>query len=57
MAKNSEKPTIKIPKGNLTYDDWLEFFRKRSAGENEREVDELKDILPHDGYAALKRWL
>ena len=40
MAKNSEKPTINIPRGNLTYDDWLEFFRKRSAGENEREVEE-----------------
>lgn len=54
--KKAEK-SIKLPKGELSYDDWLEFFRKRTAYDNERELEELKKKLPQDGYAALQRWL
>lgn len=47
---------IELPNGDLTYDDWLEFFRKQPMG-NIEEIQQLKNEMPVEGWAALKRWL
>ena len=41
---------------DYTYDEWLEFFRKQPAG-CLSEYEKLKNTIPTEGYAALKRWL
>lgn len=46
---------IKLPDKELDYDQWLEFFRKQPAG-NLVKFELLKNIIPTEGYAALKRW-
>lgn len=46
---------IKLPEKELDYDEWLEFFRKQPAGKL-AEFERLKNIIPTEGYAALKRW-
>ena len=46
---------IKLPDKELDYDQWLEFFRKQPAG-NLVKFERLKNIIPTEGYAALKRW-
>ena len=45
----------KLPEKELDYDEWLEFFRKQPAGKL-AEFERLKNIIPTEGYAALKRW-
>ncbi len=47
--------TIKLPEEELDYDQWLEFFRKQPAG-NLAKFERLKNEIPTEGYAALKRW-
>lgn len=47
--------TIKLPDQELDYDQWLEFFRKQPAG-NLTKFERLKNEIPTEGYAALKRW-
>lgn len=44
-----------LPEKELDYDQWLEFFRKQPAG-NLVKFERLKNIIPTEGYAALKRW-
>jgi len=46
---------IKLPGDGLDYDQWLEFFRKQPAG-NLAKFERLKNEIPTEGYAALKRW-
>lgn len=46
---------IKLPEEELNYDQWLEFFRKQPAGRL-AEFEQLKNVIPTEGYAALKRW-
>lgn len=46
---------IKLPKQEYDYDQWLEFFRKQPAGKL-AEFERLKNEIPTEGYAALKRW-
>ena len=46
---------IKLPKEELDYDQWLEFFRKQPAG-CLAQFERLKNVIPTEGYAALKRW-
>lgn len=44
-----------LPEKELDYDQWLEFFRKQPAGKLS-EFERLKNEIPTEGYAALKRW-
>lgn len=44
-----------LPKKELDYDEWLEFFRKQPAGRL-AQFERLKNVIPTEGYAALKRW-
>lgn len=46
---------IELPKKELDYDQWLEYFRKQPAGKL-AEFERLKNVIPTEGYAALKRW-
>lgn len=46
---------IELPKEELDYDEWLEFFRKQPAGRL-AQFERLKNEIPTEGYAALKRW-
>lgn len=46
---------IKLPEEELDYDQWLEYFRKQPAGKLP-EFERLKNVIPTEGYAALKRW-
>ena len=46
---------ISLPKEELDYDMWLEYFRKQPAGKL-AEYERLKNEIPTEGYAALKRW-
>lgn len=50
-----EPTEVKLPATDLDYDQWLEFFRKQPAG-NLSEFERLKNDIPTEGYAALKRW-
>jgi hypothetical protein len=43
-------------KKKYSYDDWLEFFRKKSFDELVKISEEGKAYLPVDGYSALMRW-
>ena len=47
---------IKLPKNEMDYDEWLEFFRKQPAGKL-AQFERLKNEIPTEGYAALKRWV
>ena len=47
---------IELPKVEMDYDQWLEFFRKHPAG-NLTKFERLKNEIPTEGYAALKRWV
>lgn len=49
------KNSVELPKQELDYDQWLEFFRKQPAGKLS-EFERLKNQIPTEGYAALKRW-
>ena len=49
------KDGVELPKQELDYDQWLEFFRKQPAGRLS-EFERLKNEIPTEGYAALKRW-
>lgn len=55
-GKSRKNKELKLPKGKLDYDEWLEFFRKQPADTLSR-YERLKDKIPVEGYAALKRWL
>lgn len=44
-----------LPEKELDYDEWLEFFRKQPAGRL-AQFEGLKNEIPTEGYAALKRW-
>lgn len=44
-----------LPEKELDYDEWLEFFRKQPAGRL-AQFERLKNVIPTEGYAALKRW-
>lgn len=46
---------VSLPKQEFDYDQWLEFFRKQPAGRLS-EFERLKNEIPTEGYAALKRW-
>lgn len=46
---------IKLPDQELDYDQWLEYFRKQPAGML-AQFERLKNEIPTEGYAALKRW-
>ena len=46
---------ILLPDKELDYDEWLEFFRKQPAGSLSK-FERLKNVIPTEGYAALKRW-
>jgi hypothetical protein len=46
---------LKLPQKELDYDEWLEFFRKQPAGRL-AQFERLKNVIPTEGYAALKRW-
>ena len=46
---------VKLPGEEFDYDQWLEFFRKQPAG-NLSKFEKLKNEIPTEGYAALKRW-
>lgn len=46
---------IVLPEQELDYDQWLEFFRKQPAGKLS-QFERLKNEIPTEGYAALKRW-
>ena len=46
---------LKLPEKELDYDEWLEFFRKQPAGRL-AQFERLKNVIPTEGYAALKRW-
>ena len=50
-----KEDTVKLPSEELDYDAWLEFFRKQPAGKL-AEYERLKNDIPVEGYAALKRW-
>ena len=54
MAKIDEAYKL-LPQKELDYDEWLEFFRKQPAGKLS-EFERLKNEIPTEGYAALKRW-
>ncbi len=47
---------IKLPENELDYDQWLEYFRKQPAGKL-AQFERLKNNIPTEGYAALKRWI
>ena len=49
------KTEVELPKEELDYDQWLEFFRKQPAGKL-AQFERLKNEIPTEGYAALKRW-
>lgn len=49
------KDEVELPKKELDYDQWLEFFRKQPAGKL-AQFERLKNEIPTEGYAALKRW-
>lgn len=49
------KREIQLPNKELDYDQWLEYFRKQPAGRL-AEYERLKNEIPTEGYAALKRW-
>lgn len=51
----TDNKTLKLPEKELDYDEWLEFFRKQPAG-NLAKFEKLKNVMPTEGYAALKRW-
>lgn len=46
---------IILPEKELDYDEWLEFFRKLPAGMLS-QYERCKNVIPTEGYAALKRW-
>lgn len=46
---------VELPSAELDYDQWLEFFRKQPAGYLAK-FERLKNEIPTEGYAALKRW-
>lgn len=46
---------VLLPEKELDYDEWLEYFRKQPAGKL-AEYERLKNQIPTEGYAALKRW-
>ena len=46
---------VMLPDQELDYDQWLEFFRKQPAGKLSA-FERLKNDIPTEGYAALKRW-
>ncbi len=46
---------IELPNNEMDYDQWLEFFRKQPAGRL-AQFEKLKNEIPTEGYAALKRW-
>lgn len=46
---------VLLPEKELAYDEWLEYFRKQPAGKLS-EFERLKNQIPTEGYAALKRW-
>lgn len=54
MPKTKECAPV-LPKKELDYDEWLEFFRRQPAGRLV-EFERLKNLIPTEGYAALKRW-
>ena len=41
---------------NMTYDDYLDEFRKYPAADLEKLSDEFRQNLPAEGYAAYMRW-
>ena len=41
---------------NMSYDDWLDFFRSVPAGKLIEHIDELEVLIPMEGYAAARRW-
>lgn len=49
------KEKVLLPEKELDYDEWLEYFRKQPAGKL-AEYERLKNQIPTEGYAALKRW-
>lgn len=50
----SEEKII-LPEKELDYDEWLEFFRKLPVGMLS-QYERCKNVIPTEGYAALKRW-
>lgn len=54
MAEIDENYKL-LPENELDYDEWLEFFRKQPAGKLS-QFERLKNEIPTEGYAALKRW-
>lgn len=50
---------IELPENpeTLSYDDWLEFFRKIPVFKLLRNKKELGETLPADGFAAANRWV
>ena len=52
---NIDDKELKLPENDLNYDEWLEFFRQQPAGLLSK-YERLKNTIPTEGYAALKRW-
>lgn len=50
--KNEE---VILPKEEMDYNQWLDFFKNQPAGRL-AQYERLKNTIPTEGYAALKRW-
>ena len=59
MRKKTNSQQLELPKDckDYDYDEWLEFFRTKSASELITNEGFLMKNISSDGYAALKRWL
>lgn len=59
MRKKDDSQQFELPKDHKDYgyDEWLEFFRTKSASELITNEDFLMRNISTEGYAALKRWL
>lgn len=60
VTDKTEKPTAEtlqaFLKTQMSYDEWLEFFRQLPYGQLV-ESERFKKQLPTEGYAALRRWM
>lgn len=51
--------SVKLPKNfkEFNYDQWLDYFRGLPISSLNAMDRDLKQVIPTEGYAALKRWL
>lgn len=53
---NEQDLNIKLPKGDLNYDGWINYFKKLPPNTIRALSVSGLDMLPTEGYAALSRW-